>query len=80
MADQLETQMLFSTEANAQPHGRVECLGLTFESNEARRAYFLEKLRGKLQDPAFRKIEGFPIGSDDDILALIMYPENWTGD
>ena len=30
----------------------------------------MEKLRDKLQDPDFRKIEGFPIGSDEDILAL----------
>ncbi len=48
----------------------VECLGMTFESDEARRAYFLEKLRERLRDPEFRKIEGFPIGSDEDILAL----------
>src|SRR6266540_1781929 len=70
MADQLETPMLLPPNANIQPHSPVECLGLTFESNEARRAYFLEKLREKLKAPAFRKIEGFPIGSDEDILAL----------
>src|SRR5438034_11805383 len=70
MPDQPETPMLLPPEAHVQPHGPVECLGLTFESNEARRAYFLEKLHEKLKDPAFRKIEGFPIGSDEDILAL----------
>jgi len=43
---------------------------MTFESEEERRKYFTEKLREKLQDPEFRKIEGFPIGSDDAILAL----------
>ena len=48
----------------------VECLGMTFENDEKRRTYFLEKLREKLKDPEFRKIEGFPIGSDEDILAL----------
>jgi hypothetical protein len=48
----------------------IECLGLTFESEAKRREYFLEKLREKLRDPEFRKIEGFPIGSDEDILAL----------
>src|SRR5258708_9914299 len=48
----------------------VECLGLTFESDEARRSYFLEILREKLRDPEFRKIEGFPRGDDEDILAL----------
>lgn len=48
----------------------VECLGITFESDEQRREYFLGKLREKLKDPEFRKIEGFPIGKDEDILAL----------
>jgi|ERR671912_2662846 hypothetical protein len=50
--------------------GPVECLGMTFESDGARRESFLERLREKLKDPEFRKIEGFPIGSDEDILAL----------
>ena len=50
--------------------GPVECLGMTFENDEKRRGYFLEKLREKLKDPEFRKIEGFPIGEDEDILAL----------
>lgn len=48
----------------------VECLGMTFENDAARREHFLNVLREKLQDPAFRSIEGFPVGSDEDILAL----------
>jgi len=52
------------------PSGPVNCLGMTFENDEARRAHFTEELRKKLQDPEFRKIEGFPIGSDEDILNL----------
>ncbi|MBW2248295.1 MAG: hypothetical protein JRF62_14140 [Deltaproteobacteria bacterium] len=36
----------------------VECLGMTFPNDEERRKYFLEKLREKLKDPEFRKIEG----------------------
>ncbi len=60
---------LFQDESR-QSQRPVECLGLTFENDEARRAYFTEKLREKLKDPAFRQIEGFPIGSDEDILAL----------
>ena len=48
----------------------VTCLGLTFENDEARRAHFTGELRKKLQDPEFRQIEGFPIGSDEDILNL----------
>ncbi|WP_053842383.1 DNA methyltransferase [Paracidovorax avenae] len=50
--------------------GPVECLGKTFPSDEARREHYLKLLAEKLKDPAFRKIEGFPIGSDEDILAL----------
>lgn len=48
----------------------VECLGIEFPNDEACRTYFLEKLADRLRDPEFRKIEGFPIGSDEDILAL----------
>ena len=48
----------------------MECLGMTFTNDSDRRNYFLDKLREKLQDPDFRNIEGFPIGSDEDILAL----------
>jgi len=43
---------------------------MKFENDEKRREYFLEQLRQKLKDPEFRKIEGFPIGSDEDILTL----------
>lgn len=50
--------------------GPVTCLGLSFPSDEERRNYFLNILKEKLRDPEFRKIEGFPIGSDEDILAL----------
>lgn len=55
---------------NSEEKGTVECLGIIFESDRERRAYFTEKLREKLQDPEFRQIEGFPIGEDEDILAL----------
>jgi DNA modification methylase len=48
----------------------VECLGMTFPNDEERRKYFLDKLKEKLKDPEFRKIEGFPIGTDEDILSL----------
>jgi DNA modification methylase len=47
---------------------KVTCLGMEFPSDEARRAYFREELRKKL--PELKKIEGFPIGEDDDIINL----------
>lgn len=50
--------------------GAVECLGIRFDNDNERREYFIDKLREKLKDPTFRKTEGFPIGSDEDILAL----------
>ena len=50
--------------------GPVDCLGQTFPSDAARREHFLGLLREKLQDPEFRKIEGFPIGTDADLLAM----------
>ena len=48
----------------------VKCLGLTFADDDARREHFLGLLREKIKDPEFRKIEGFPHGSDEDILNL----------
>ena len=57
-------------EGSRKPSNKLTCLGMTFDNDEERRKYFTEKLREKLQDLEFRKIEGFPIGSDDDILAL----------
>lgn len=50
--------------------GPVECRGQTFASDDARREHFLKLLAEKLQDPAFRKQEGFPTGSDAAILAM----------
>ena len=50
--------------------GSVECLGMTFPSEDARRDHFRLLLAEKLQDPAFRAQEGFPIGTDEAIIAL----------
>ena len=50
--------------------GPVECLGQTFESDDARREHYLKLLAAKLKDPEFRKTPGFPKGTDEDILRL----------
>ncbi len=47
---------------------KVVVLGKTFNSDEERRSYFREELRKKL--PELKKMEGFPIGKDEDILNL----------
>ena len=61
-----DSESLFTESAG----GTVECLGLAFPSEDARRAHFLAILKKKLEDPGFRKIDGFPKGSDEDILRL----------
>lgn len=68
--DSEQLSLNIQLEANLPPEKTVECLGMTFASDEERRDYFTEKLREKLQDSEFRQIEGFPIGEDEDILAL----------
>lgn len=64
--------------------GPVTCLGLTFKTDSERREYFREELRKKL--PELKTIEGFPIGSDEDIIALsdppyyTFCPNPWLND
>ncbi|UBU62549.1 site-specific DNA-methyltransferase [Acidithiobacillus ferrooxidans] len=55
---------------HAAKSGPVECLGQTFPSDEARREHYVKLLAEKLKDPGFREVDGFPEGSDEDILAL----------
>ena len=90
MANQDKTGSLFSEEEMTRVMGGfdfkdntpVTCLGMEFENDEARRSYFREELRKKL--PELRKIEGFPIGEDDDIINLsdppyyTACPNPWT--
>lgn len=47
---------------------KVIVLGKEFASDEERRGYFRAELRTKL--PELKKMEGFPLGTDDDIIAL----------
>ena len=50
--------------------GPVDCLGMTFENDDARREHFLGRLKEHLADPEFRKQPGFPKGTDDAILQM----------
>ena len=80
----MSTQSNLSLESKKS--GPVECLGHTFTSDDARREHYLALLAEKLKDPDFRKIEGFPIGEDEDILALsdppfyTACPNPWIGE
>jgi len=46
----------------------IICLGKKFNSEDERREYFRNELRKKLQE--LKKIDGFPIGEDEDIIAI----------
>lgn len=59
-----------SAEQRALEKGKVECLGMTFDSEDVRRSHFTDRLREKLADPEFRKAPGFPKGSDEDIIRM----------
>ena len=61
-------EFLPEEERNDNEQKPVTCLGMEFESDDARREYFRAELRKKL--PELRAIEGFPIGEDDDIINL----------
>ena len=50
------------------PDNEVKVLGKVFKNDQERRAYFTEELRKKL--PELKKMEGYPIGEDEDILNL----------
>ena len=63
------TDSLGLTEAKQVPTAEpVECLGITFESDDARREHFLARLRVSL--PELRKRPDFPKGEDEDILRM----------
>ena len=48
----------------------VECLGIMFPNDAARREHYMKLLAAKLKDPEFRKTPGFPKGTDEDILRM----------
>jgi hypothetical protein len=59
-----------SAEQQAIEKDKIECLGMTFDSEDERRAYFAERLGEKLADPEFRRTPGFPKGADNDIIRM----------
>lgn len=61
-------QLSFEEEKPKVDNESVVCFGMTFKNEDERREYFRNELRKKL--PKLKKIEGFPIGEDEDIIAL----------
>ena len=67
-SEEVLNEVAASTISGKVRKGPVTVLGRTFANDEERRSFFREELRKKL--PELKKIEGFPIGEDDDIIAL----------
>lgn len=63
-----DEELLNLDESNNNSTEPVTVLGKTFSNDEERREYFREELRKKL--PELKKLEGYPIGEDDDIINL----------
>jgi hypothetical protein len=60
----------YEEQLEAETNTPIECLGVLFANEQQRREYFEQQLREYLKQPDFREIDGFPVGSDDDIIAL----------
>ena len=60
-------------------HVPVECLGLTFENDEARRSHFVDHLREALNE-LDAKLGGVPFRSIDDAVARMAAVEHWPMD
>ena len=56
--------------------GSVECLGLFFDNDEARRAHFLGRLRGGLEE-LHVKLGGVPYAGVDDAVSRLATIEHW---
>lgn len=68
MKKDIQEQGVLINDNSNKEQGPVTCLGMTFPNDAERRTYFTEELRKKL--PELKKLEGFPLGEDEDILAL----------
>ena len=67
-SDEVIDEMSGGLFSNSEETGPIKVLGITFSSEDERRQYFREELRKQL--PALRLLDGFPLGSDDDIINL----------
>jgi DNA modification methylase len=64
------------TQPDAAAQTGMTCLGLTFASDEARRAYFLAKLRSGLEE-LHARLGGVPCTSIEDTLARLRSIQQW---
>jgi len=67
---------LFADQSAAKPRGPVECLGMTFENDEARREHFLRLLREGLEE-LHAKLGGVPFTTVEDAIDRLKSLEYW---
>ncbi|MGD6967817.1 DNA methyltransferase [Rossellomorea vietnamensis] len=65
MTNVSQTSLVFEEGSN---NGPVLCLGMKFKNDDERREYFRAELKKKL--PELKKVDGYPIGEDADIIEL----------
>ncbi len=68
MAKREDQQQPLDLDRSTKPQGPVECLGMTFESEDTRRAYLLERLKEEF--PELRKRHDFPLGPNGEPATL----------
>jgi len=76
VAKRSENQSLFDLETPAKPQGPVECLGMTFENDEARREHFLRLLREGLEE-LHAKLGGVPFTTVEDAVRRMKSLQKW---
>lgn len=76
MVQNNENQSLFNLEKRAELQSPVECLGMTFESDDARRQYFLNRLREGLEE-LHAKLGGVPFTTVEDAVTRMKAIEKW---
>ena len=76
MAKRIENQSLPNLETPAKPQGPLECLGMTFENDEARREHFLHLLRFSLEELHI-KLGGVPFTTVEDAIQRMKSVEKW---
>jgi len=76
MAKRSENQSRFNLETPAKPQGPVECLGMTFENDEARREHFLRLLREGLEE-LHAKLGGVAFTTVEDAVERMRSVEKW---
>lgn len=76
MVERSENQSLFDLETPAKPQGPVECLGMTFEDDEARREHFLGLLREGLEE-LHARLGDVPFTTVEDAVERMKSIETW---